>query len=182
MEIEAKIKYLRMSPRKVRVVAGLIRGLRARDAENQLRFVLKRASHPLQKLLKSAVANAENNFNLKKRNLYVSEIRVDAAPVLKRFRPRAFGRASGIKKRMSHVSLVLGLKEGPEVDEIFEQKRYQTRLAEEKVTAEKSFDSGKRGTEQSFFKKRGGFTAERASRTVKKSADFVRRIFNRKAI
>ena len=182
MEIKATLKYLRMSPRKVRIVASLIKGMRVQKAENQLRFILKRAAHPLYKLLKSAVANAENNFNLEKKNLYVSEIKVDGASMLKRFRPRAFGRASAIRKRMSHVSMVLGVKEGIKEDNVYLPKRESSGRTKEKEVEKNAIVPERTEAEKSFVKKDKKFTREGVSKTTKKSADFVRRIFNRKAI
>jgi len=108
----AKLNYLRLAPRKVRLVANLIKGMRVKEARVQLKFCPKRASQPLLKLLNSAVANAEHNFQLKEDNLYISKITVDQGPSLKRWRPRAFGRAFPIMKRTSHITLVL--EEKPE--------------------------------------------------------------------
>jgi large subunit ribosomal protein L22 len=107
MPISAKLKYLRISPRKVRLVANLIRGMDAEEAKTQLKFLPKRAAGPILKLLNSAVANAEHDFNLSKENLYISKITVDAGPSLKRWMPRAMGRATPIMKRTSHVTIVL---------------------------------------------------------------------------
>lgn len=105
--VKAKLKHLRISPRKVRLVAGLVRGLPADKALIQLQFSRKRAADSVLKLLNSAIANAENNFQLAKENLYVSEIKVDEGPTLKRWIPRAMGRATSIFKRTSHITLVL---------------------------------------------------------------------------
>lgn len=114
MEVTAKLRYLRKSPRKVRLVVDMIRGLTAEVAEHQLNFLNKGATDPILKLLKSAIANAENNFELKKDNLFIKKITVDQGPTLKRWKPRAFGRASEILKRSSHITIVLGeLKETP---------------------------------------------------------------------
>jgi len=110
MEITAKLSHLRISPRKVRVVANLVKGLDAAQAEQQLMFNGRRASRSLLKLLHSAIANAKHNFNLTKDNLYVSNIRVDQGPALKRWRARAMGRGAQILKRTSHVLLVLAPK------------------------------------------------------------------------
>ena len=96
-----------MSPRKVRLVVNVIRGLMAEKAEYELLFLQQKAARPVLKLLKSAVANAENNFQLKKDNLFIKKITVDEGPALKRWRPRAFGRAAMFKKRSSHVTIVL---------------------------------------------------------------------------
>jgi large subunit ribosomal protein L22 len=107
MEAGATLRLLRMAPRKVRLVADLVRGKRVEEALKTLRFTAKAASFPIKKLIESAVANAENNHGLDIDTLWVREIRVDEGPTLKRFRPRAQGRAFRIRKRTSHVSVVL---------------------------------------------------------------------------
>lgn len=109
--ITAKLSNLRISPRKVRLVVGLIRGKKVNEAKNQLSFLTKRSAEPVLKLLNSAIANAKNNAKLSEENLIISEIFVDGGPVLKRFMPRAFGRAATILKRTSHVTIVLEEKE-----------------------------------------------------------------------
>ncbi|MDP3784852.1 MAG: 50S ribosomal protein L22 [bacterium] len=106
-EVKAQLKYLRASARKVRQVADLIRGKSVKQAGETLKFAAKAPRLPLQKLLKSARANAKHNFGLDPETLVVKEIRVDEGPTLKRFMPRAFGRAAPIRKRLSHISLVL---------------------------------------------------------------------------
>ncbi len=107
MEIKAKLSDYRQSPRKVRLVATLVKGKKVEDAKNALTFLVKRASKPLSDLLDSAVANAKNNFNLSEDNLYVKEFRVDGGAVLKRRMPRARGMAYPINKRTSHVLISL---------------------------------------------------------------------------
>lgn len=107
MQSIAHLRHLRMSPRKVRLVAGLIRGMDIAEADAQLRHLPKAAALPLRKLLASAVANAEHNAKLAPANLFIGQIFVNQGPTLKRFRPRAFGRAASIKKRTSHVTIVL---------------------------------------------------------------------------
>lgn len=109
-DIKAKLNYLRIAPRKARLTADLIRGRSVQDAMNQLKFSPKRGAGPLLKLLKSAVANALRNFNLEDKNLYIKEIRVDQGPVYKRQMPRAFGKASMIRKKTSHITLILNDK------------------------------------------------------------------------
>lgn len=108
MEIKAKAKHIKASPRKVRLVVDLIRGLRVDLALDQLTFVNKKATGSVEKLVKSAISNALNNFELKEDNLFIKEIRVDEGPTMKRWQPRARGRACPIRKRTSHISLVLG--------------------------------------------------------------------------
>jgi len=108
MEIKAKAKYIRQSPSKIRLVANLINKMGVKEAQNQLEVINRRAAGPILKLLNSAVANAKNNFNLEKNNLYIKEIKIDEGPTLKRWRPRAFGRSASIRKRSSHISVILG--------------------------------------------------------------------------
>lgn len=107
MPITAKLRYLRIAPRKVRLTADLIRGKKVQEALNQLQFITKRAALPLTKLLKSAMANARNNFGLEEGNLYISKITVDEGPKLKRWMPRARGRVTEIQKKTSHITLIL---------------------------------------------------------------------------
>jgi len=109
--IKAELKNHRQSPRKVRLVADLIRGKKAEDALTLLTFTVKRASDPVRKLLESAIANASHNFDIKVEDLFVKEIRVDEGPTLKRFRARAHGRASSIRKRTSRILINLDKKE-----------------------------------------------------------------------
>jgi large subunit ribosomal protein L22 len=108
MEVKAKVKYIRISPRKVRLVVDAIRGLGVKKAFDQLDFINKRAAKPIKKLIESGVSNAENNFELKSDNLFVKEIKVDEGPTFKRWMPRAYGRATPIRKRTSHINLTLG--------------------------------------------------------------------------
>ncbi|SRR6266496_2637838 len=101
----ARARYVRATPMKVRRVVDLIRGRSAEDALNVLRFAPQAASEPVAKVLASAVANAENNLDLDPETLWISEIYVDEGPTLKRFRPRAQGRAYRIRKRTSHITV-----------------------------------------------------------------------------
>jgi len=110
MEATAKLRYLRITPRKVRVVANLIRGKNVSAALAQLTFVEKRAAEPLAKLLRSAVANAEQaakDQNLDVDQLTVKELMIDQGPSLRRFMPRAMGRAFKVLKKTSHISLTI---------------------------------------------------------------------------
>jgi large subunit ribosomal protein L22 len=105
--MKATLKNYRQSPRKVRLVADLVRGKRADESLLTLEFTPKRASDTVSKLIESAVANAVNNDNKKRENLFVSEITVDEGFTIKRHRPRARGRASKIRKRTSHITVTL---------------------------------------------------------------------------
>ncbi len=111
MEARAYLRYARISPRKVEIVLDLIRNKPANIAMAILKNTPKAASEPVAKLLKSAIANAENNKSMDPSKLYVSQCFVSPGPILKRIRPRAQGRAFRILKRTSHVTMVLKEKE-----------------------------------------------------------------------
>lgn len=107
MQVVARLRYLRIAPRKVRLVADLLRGKSVQEAQTILNFTVKRASQPILKLLKSAVASARHNFQLEEKNLYIAKINVDEGPKYKRWRARARGQAAEIQKKTSHITLVL---------------------------------------------------------------------------
>lgn len=136
MEVKAKVKNIRISPKKVRLVADLIRGKHVNFALQQLMFSPKKSSTPIEKLLKSAIANAEHNFNLDQEDLYVKEITVDEGMTLKRWMPRAFGRATTIRKRSSHINIVLGSKEEEKASEPKVQEK-PSPASEKKVSDKK---------------------------------------------
>lgn len=106
MEAKAQATYIRISPRKVKIVLDLIRNKPVEEAQAIIRFTPKSACEPVGKLLKSAVANAEVK-NMNKSELYVAQAMVGPGPIMKRIRPRAQGRAYRIEKRSSHITLVL---------------------------------------------------------------------------
>jgi large subunit ribosomal protein L22 len=110
MEAKAIAKYLRISPQKVRLVVDLVRGKKAEEADQILAFMRKAAAGLVRKVLKSAIANATQNPNIDEKILYVKAIYVDQGPSFKRWRARAMGRAASIKKRMSHITVVLDEK------------------------------------------------------------------------
>lgn len=107
MKVTAKISNIHIAPRKARLVAGLIRGLDVVQARIQLQKSIKKTSEPMLKLLESAVANAEQNFSLAKESLWIAKVDVNEGQKIKRWMPRAQGRATPIWHRLSHVSLVL---------------------------------------------------------------------------
>ncbi|MBQ3200199.1 MAG: 50S ribosomal protein L22 [Firmicutes bacterium] len=111
MEAKAIAKYVRMSPRKARLVANLIKGKDIQQAEAILRFTPNKASQVILKVLLSAVANAENNLGLDKANLIVKGAIVDQGPSIKRIKPRAQGRADRMVHRTSHVTVVVAERE-----------------------------------------------------------------------
>ncbi len=111
MEARAVARYVRVSPRKARLVVDQIRGKSAEEAADVLRFTQRGAAEAVGKVLASAVANAESNLKVKPETLFVSQAFVDEGPTLKRWRPRAQGRASRIRKRTSHVTIVVKQRE-----------------------------------------------------------------------
>ncbi len=108
MEIKASLNHLRMSPRKARLVLDVVRKLPIDKALEQLQFINKLAAEPIKKLIESAIANAEHNFNLDKNNLFIKEIKADEGSTIKRWMPRAHGRATTLRKRSCHIHLILG--------------------------------------------------------------------------
>lgn len=105
MAAVAKLRYQRLSPQKARLVADLVRGKDALMALNILRFTNKKAAPLIEKTLKSAIANAEHNYNMDPEKLYISKILIDKGPVLKRMNPRARGRADVIRKPLAHITV-----------------------------------------------------------------------------
>jgi large subunit ribosomal protein L22 len=113
VEVRAQLRFLRATPRKVRLVADLIRGKGVQEAVNILHLTNKHAAKPLEKLLKSAIANAENRDEpLDVDRLFVKEVMVDGGPTMKRFRPAPMGRGFRVLKRSSHVTLKLDTRKG----------------------------------------------------------------------
>jgi large subunit ribosomal protein L22 len=110
MQAKANARHIRIAPRKVKLVIDLIRGKQVGEAISILRHTPRAASPVVEKLLNSAIANAEHNYSMDVNNLVISEIFVNQGPTMKRFRPRAMGRASRINKRTSHITLVVSEK------------------------------------------------------------------------
>jgi large subunit ribosomal protein L22 len=110
MQATAHARYVRLAPRKVQLILDLIRGKAVGDAIAILRHTPKSSSPVVEKLLNSAIANAENNFSLDPNKLVISQAYANQGPTLKRFRPRAMGRASRINKRTSHITIVVSEK------------------------------------------------------------------------
>jgi large subunit ribosomal protein L22 len=106
----AQVRYLRMTPMKCRRVIDLVRGMDVQPALDQLRFQPQAASEPIAKVIASAAANAQHNKQLDPARLYISQAYVDEGPTLKRFRPRAQGRAYRIRKRTSHITVVVSIR------------------------------------------------------------------------
>ncbi|HTW96783.1 MAG TPA: 50S ribosomal protein L22 [Candidatus Methylomirabilis sp.] len=175
MEIKVKLKFIRQSSKKLRLVANLIRGLDVTSALNQLRFVNKKGAEPIAKLLKSAIASAENDFELAKDNLFVKEIRVDEGGMLKRWTPKAHGSATPIRQRISHINITLGeLKESG-------IKAAKKKEVEAPISLEEMAKEGEKATkkgETKEIKKTGGQDLKKEGATKK---GFVNKMFQRKS-
>ncbi len=169
-QVTAKLSHLHIAPRKVRLVAAAIKGMPVNEAEAQLLFRPQRSSKPLLKLLRSAMANAKNNQKLNAENLVVQSIRVDQGPTMKRFLPRAMGRATPIHKKTSHVILVLEEKPGLEKQRfnIVSQKKAKLPKAEKKV---------KKPVEKAKPEEQ-----EKPAQKTKEKGGFLKKIFRRKSV
>lgn len=152
MKVKAKSKYLRISPKKMRLVTSVIQGMDTEKALVQLEFIPKRGCDYVKKTLNSAISNAEHNFEIDKNNLFIKEIFVNEGPTLKRWRPRAFGRAGQIRKRSSHLEIILeekepgknkGAKKTAKKEKIKEAEIKPLSEAEEVVSQEKKEESKK---------------------------------------
>lgn len=107
LEVQAVLRWIGISPLKVRLVLDQMRGKRAEEAVQILRFMPQGAARPIAKLIRSAVANAEENFGLNREDLYITKIWADTGPTMKRWRAGARGRAKPIKRRSSHITVVV---------------------------------------------------------------------------
>ena len=174
MEVTAKLRYLRIAPRKVREVADLIRGKKTGEAQTLLKFLVRKSANPMLKLLKGAVASAHHDFQLEQSNLYISKITVDEGPKLKRWRAASRGRSAPIMKRTSHITIIL--------DEIKKTKVTKKKKKSPSVEpidskVEKSPEESKSSAEKSKFK-----TKKDSSRKLRPKKEIgLKRIFKRKA-
>lgn len=167
MNVKARAKFIRMSPRKVRYVVDLVRGLDLEEARHQLMFSKKLASKPVLKVLESAVANATNNHKLDVSNFIVVSAMVDDGPTMHRFRPRAHGRASAIRKRMSHIQIEIGPKsEGSQV--IKESGGKDEKKKEEKQVKAKVEKTAKKDTKIEAKEKKPAAKKKKTSTETKK--------------
>lgn len=172
MEIKAELNHLRISPRKVRMVANVIKGMETDRALFELQNLVRRASMPLTKLLQSALANARHNFHIDEQ-MVVRDIRVDGGPVQKRMRPRAFGRAATIRKRTSHVRLVLDIKDSSGT--IRKKRASSVPLLRDVARPEDA-------KYEASAKEQFDIHAPSNSSRNKNTRNFVRRIFRRKVV
>lgn len=190
MEVKAKAKYIRMSPRKVRLLTNLVKGKPVAAALDQLQFAGKIAAMPVKKVIDSAIANAKHNFDIEMSNLFVKEIRVDQGTTLKRWLPRAHGRATPIMKRMSHINVTLGeikdsgIREGKKQDVDSPVKVGSAPVKKEGIKVEenpitKPVDSANEKDKEIIDPRREGRGGHGRVEGAKKG--FTSKIFNRKA-
>lgn len=172
MEIKASLNQLRMSPRKVRLVADLVRKMPVDKAINQLRFANKLAAEPLKKLIESGIANADNLYGINRDNLLVKSVMVDEGQTLKRWMPRAHGRATTIRKRSCHIHLVLG-----EIRESGATKKKEVK-ADAPVKLEAIAEEAKKSTKKTDSEKSEKNTAKKGE--SKSGGGFAKKVFNRK--
>lgn len=193
--MKAHTRYIRQSARKVRLVAGLIRGMSVERALGQLGSLTKAARIPVEKTLRSAMANAQNNFQKDVSNLFIKEIQINQGAVLKRWRPRAFGRAAPIHKHSCHILIVLDEMAGTEkktvkkneVSTVIEESGTQSapdrspEVKNKKIKNTPPHDTHDHKPEI-FDKARTGKheTAQRANRTEKKGGSVIKNIMQRK--
>lgn len=183
-EVKAFARYIHVSPRKLRLVADLVRKTPVDVALEQLRFSSKHAALPLTKAINSAVANAVHNFNMNKDDLFVKSITIDGGPVFKRYAPRAQGRAFIERKRTSHINVILEARERGKksrrsifslrpkvtIDQKIEEKQARATQAEPQASGEVK--------QRQVKPKQAPKARERIKRNI---VDLKRRLFNRKS-
>lgn len=180
VKVEAKLKNLRISPRKVRVSADMVRGCNVTEAIFRLESVVKKSNEPVRKLIESAIANAQNNFELEVEDLIVADIQVGEGITMKRWTPRAYGRATPILKRSSHVYLTL------EADKAT-KKKAQKKEGKPEVASEDKTEGKEETVEKVETKKdavskdikKGHFEAE-SKRKESREKGWNKKIFKRK--
>jgi large subunit ribosomal protein L22 len=171
----AGARYVRVSASKVRVVAALIRGKHVDEARRILAFTPKAASHHLSKVLESAIANAEHNFDMPGDELYVAIVAADEGPTLKRIRPRAQGRAYRVRKRTSHIRIVLVRGESPAAQQAPRRRRAQGTAGTQRPAASGGASAGERRRWRPGREKPAGSGAQKgkaeAPRSTKKKSE-----------
>ncbi len=206
MEIRAKAKYLKISPQKVRRIAFQFKNKNAQKSLEELSILPQKSAFLIAKLVKSATANAENNYNLKKNDLVISQIIVEEGPSYKRMKPRARGGRDIIKKRTSHILIVLSSKETPKVKNKKEEiekpvkidtskKESQPKVAEKaakkpekkskkeekpKKKLEKAVEKASEAPEEEVKETEKPKVAEREKQPLKEKRPFFQRFFRRK--
>jgi large subunit ribosomal protein L22 len=180
MLVSAKLKSLRKSPRKVRLVSSALKGMDVEKAESQLKFLVKGSVPHFEKLLKSAVANAEENFGLDKNNLYIKDVIVNEKTKMKRWLPRAHGRASLLLKRTCSVEIILDERvKGKGRKKVTKQEIKDVKKADvdEKIGKEEVKEAKKEVIKEKEEKE---FVDEK--KKAAESKGFLKRVFRRKSM
>ena len=182
-QIKAELNNLRISPRKVRAVAYMLKGLDADSAQAQLKYLVRRPAKPFEKLLGSAIANAKHNFGLNKEFLYIKEIIVGEGVKLKRYKPKGFGMTMPIQKKTSHVRIIL--------DELSEEEKKKKEAILAKLPKFEKIDELKTGKKTEEKKKESKIeTKPKAEKEIQRGVkkpfgeirSLGRKIFRRKSI
>ncbi|MEA3344299.1 MAG: 50S ribosomal protein L22 [Patescibacteria group bacterium] len=185
MKVSSKLKYLKVAPRKTRLVADLIRGKKVEDASVILNFTIKKSAQPILKLLNSAIANADNNFSLNPENLYIYKITVDEGPKYKRWMPRARGRVTEIQKKSSHITLVLEEITPVEKDEKSKKvkKTDKAKEAKKPLVVEEKSKTWEEVKKEKNLGESAGEKKTQSNRDVQKPKEqkSIKRIFRRKS-
>lgn len=188
MKVTAKLNNLRISPQKVRLAANLIKGLDVSIAQAQMENLVKGSSLSIGKLIGSAIANAENNFGLDRGNLYVYDVQVGEGVKLRRWMPRAFGRASLILKRSSCVSITLeervegkNRKTKEQLDKEKKEREEAKKSMQADATKKEKTEGAEEGSQESGkkFKKESGGEAE--GKRGGKQGGWMKKVFRRKS-
>jgi len=178
-EVNAKARFIRVAPRKVRLVINQLKGQPVVEALGYLQFVRRSAVRPVTKLLQSAVANAEHNFRIDRSDLFIKHFTADDGPTLKRYRPRAHGRSAPISKRTSHIKVVLGVKPGARLKAVTPAKQPTAAKAPAKGAPEKQSEVAV--VSPDTIKKVGPKSAGRGPvERGKTDKGFLKKIFQRK--
>ena len=176
-EAKAHLRHVRIAPRKARLVANVISGMSVNEAEAQLYLMKKRGSDFMLRLLRSSIANGENNHNMARGKMFIQEIRVDESRRLKRLLPRAYGRGDIMKKQLSHITIIIGEKEEADVKQrFFVPKDNKEKTSEKKKMKKAEGEKDKKREEEK--RKSSEFSRE----PKKETRDFMNKVFRRKTI
>jgi large subunit ribosomal protein L22 len=182
MKVSAKLTNLRISPRKVRLTTEMIKGLDVDDALNQLEAKVKKSNPFISKLVKSAISNAENNFGVDRTNMFVADVMVNAGPTLKRWMPKAYGRAGAIHKRTSAITVIIDERiegKGRKTKEQLEQEKKKRIEEKRKIEKEAREKEDTKKTEKEFENIEKG-PAE--SKNTSAKGNWGSKIFRRKSM
>lgn len=186
MRVNAKLNKIRIAPRKIKLVTDFIEGLDVAEALAQLDATVKAGVRPIQKLLSSAISNGENNFGIDRDNMYVYKIIVGAGPALKRWMPKAFGRAGRILKRTSQIELILeervegkGRKSKEQLEKEKKEREIKKRKLEKEAEEKKAEEKKEARKSESAFEKT---TESKEIKKAEKKGGLTSRIFRRKSM